>query len=135
MTFRNHTTTVLLLATLTACQPAPAHADVFPESVPAGQSRPGWRPAGSGRMVAAPGLDYDFDPDRGPLLAPRLEDSIWFPSPWGTWGAGTAPLPLPAPNVVSRCRPGPAAVPGPLPLAGIAAAWGWARRLRRRVGQ
>jgi hypothetical protein len=29
---------------------------------------------------------------------------------------------------------GPAAVPGPLPLFGTAAAFGWSRRLRRRIG-
>jgi hypothetical protein len=134
MTFRNHSAVLALLALLTACATEPAHADVFPQRLPGDPARPGWYPPAARHYVPMAGAAYDFDPGRGPLLAPGVEDSIWLPIPYGTWGAGTAPLPLPPPDVVRRCRP-PAAVPGPLPLAGVAAAFGWARRLRRRVGR
>ena len=133
MGIRNHTPALITLALLTTCATEPAHADVFPEQLPSDPARPGWYPPTARPYVFMGGNHYDFDPDTGPLAFPSIQDPYW-PSPFGTWGAGTAPLPLPPPNVVRRCRPVPAAVPGPLPLAGVAAAFGWSRRLRRRVG-
>ena len=126
MTFR------ICTAALLAMLAAPAHADAFFDQLPSDPARTGWRPPDARPYVSLVGNYYDFDPGRGPLLAPHAEDSIRLVGP-GTWGQGTAPLPLPAPDVVTPCRP-PAAVPGPLPIAGAAAAWGWARRLRRKVG-
>lgn len=134
--------TLLSLFSLMVCQPEPAHADAFPDrgSVPADPARPGWRPPATRPNEPAAGAAYDFDPGRGPLLDPPAEDRIWL-NAWGTWGPGTASVPLPPPRVVTPnpCRPPavvpPAAVPGPLPIAGLAVAWRLARRLRRRLGQ
>lgn len=144
MTFRNHTPTLLTLALLTACQPAPAHADAFdPASVPPDPARPGWRPPVARPYVPSGGSHFDYNPESGALPLEDLQDDLWL-SPFGTfgsWGEGTASIPLPPPPVVTRkpCRPVPEPegeiVPGPLPIAGAAAAWGWARRLRRRVGR
>lgn len=120
---------------LTACHPVPAHADVLRDNLPSDPARPGWYPPAARPVTPAAGAAYDFDPDRGPLADPRLEDGIWL-SPFGTWswGAGSDPLPLPPPaDVVRRCRPIPAAVPGPLPLAGLAAAFTYSRKLRQTI--
>jgi hypothetical protein len=129
MTFRNHTPTLLTLAMLTAC--APAHADAFPDSLPSDPARPGWRPPATRPHVPGAGVDYDFDPGRGPLLDAHAEDNLWLVSP-GTWGAGASAVQVSTGPVVTQ-RPC-VGVPVPLPIAGAAAAWGWARRLRRRVG-
>jgi hypothetical protein len=45
---------------------------------------------------------------------------------------GTRPSPCP-PKPPKPPMPVPG-VPGPLPVVGVAAAWGWSRKLRRRVG-
>ncbi len=131
MAIRNRNPTLLTLAALAVCT-TPAHADAFPDSLPSDPARPGWRPPAARALQPATGAAYDFDPGRGPLVDAAIEDAIWFVGP-GAWGAGASAVPLPPPPVVTPCRP-PAAVPGPLPLAGVAATWGWARRLRRRVG-
>jgi hypothetical protein len=127
MTFRNHSTILLLLASLTACYPQPAHADVLLDQLPPDPARPGWYAPVSRSDVPMGGVDYDFDPDRGPLLDAHAEDALWLVTP-GAWGASTAPLPLPAPDLV-RCTP----VPGPLPVLGVGAAYAYSRKLRRRI--
>ena len=132
MTIRNHATMAALIAALIACQPAPAHADAFPGQLPPDPARPGWRPPATRPHQPAAGTAYDFDPGRGPLLDPHAEDRIWL-DPWGSWGPGTAAIPLPDPApVVTPCRP-PAAVPGPLPALGLGAAFAYSRKLRRRI--
>ena len=131
MSIRNHTPALLTLALLTACQPAPANADVL-NNLPARSVRPRWYPPTTWRHLFMGGNHYDFDPDTGPLALPSIQDPYW-PSPYGTWGAGTAPLPLPAPDVMRRCRPVHPAVPGPLPVMGVAAAFAYSRKLRQRI--
>lgn len=117
----------VLVAALTACATEPAHADAF---LPDAATSPGQRPPATGAYFPLAGNHYDFDPGRGPLDSPAIEDAIWL-NGWGTWGQGAAAIPLPTDSAaVKPC----VAVPGPLPIAGVAAAWGWARRLRRRVG-
>ena len=37
-------------------------------------------------------------------------------------------------SIAQQSDPTPSAVPGPLPLFGAAAAFGWSRKLRRRLG-
>jgi hypothetical protein len=122
--------TPLLLA-LAIC--APAHADAFdPDSLPPDPARPGWRPPAPRAYVLGAGVDYDFDPDRGPLLDAHAEDSLWLVTP-GAWGAATGPVSLPPPPVVvpPGCRL--PAVPGPAPLAVAAGAFTFSRELRKRI--
>ena len=118
------------LTTLTV----PASADVFdPASMPSDPARPGWRPT-IGRPSIPNGVDF-VGSNRGS----NVNDAGGGGEPsafdtWGRWQA-TPPSPLPRPVAppVVRCRIPVAGVPGPLPVLGVAAAWGWARRLRRRV--
>ena len=70
-----------------------------------------WAP-GRGSLVTfiVPGIDIPIDDDGEPPYTPP-------------------PRPEP-PSPPDNHQPG---VPGPLPVLGVAAAWGWARRIRRRV--
>jgi hypothetical protein len=114
---------------------APAHADAFdPDSLPPDPARPGWRPPAPRAYVPTTGVDWDFSPDRGPLLDAHAEDRIWTVTP-GAWGAATGPVQIsPGPVVVPPgCRPAPAAVPGPGPLAVAAGAFTFSRKLRKRI--
>ena len=132
MSIRNHIPIAAIAATLAACHPA--HADVLlnPASVPLDPARPGWRPphrnpgipAGAGPAGGNSGGHADAAPDSG---EPSAFDTF------GRW-QGTPPSPLPRPVAppVVKCRP-VSTVPGPLPVLGVAATWGWARRLRRRL--
>ena len=80
-------------------------------------SSPPWAP-GRGALVSfvVPGLDLPPGDDGG-------DGGDHGEPPYN-------PPPHPEPPSPPDHQP---AVPGPLPLAGAAAAWGWARRLRRRV--
>ncbi len=127
MAFRNHT--LLTLAMLTAC--APAHADAFPDQLPSDPARPGWRPSAARAFQPAGGSHFDYDPESGALPLEDLQDDLWTVRP-GTWGAGASAVPLPPPPPVTPCRP-PAAVPGPLPVLGLGAAFAYSRKLRNRI--
>jgi hypothetical protein len=136
MGIRNHMASAAILATLTACQPAPAHADVLldPASVPLDPARPNWRPADS-----RPGFPAGVDP-AGSHRGSHADDAGSSREPsafdvYGRWqGAATGALSSPvASPVVRPCQPVPAAVPGPLPLAGVAAAFAYSRKLRQRI--
>ena len=126
--------TAVVLLIITACHPAPANADVFnPAGVPPDPARPSWRPT-----IGRPGIPANADPAGGnsgghAVASPSGGEPPAFDT-WGRW-QGTPPSPLPRPVAppVVRCRIPVAGVPGPLPVLGVAAAWGWARRLRRRV--
>ena len=113
---------------------APAHADAFdPDSLPPDPARPGWRPPAPRAYVPTTGVDWDFSPDRGPLLDAHAEDAIWLVTP-GAWGAATGPVQVPPPVVAPPgCRPAPAAVPGPAGLLGVGAMFHASRQLRRRT--
>ena len=113
----------------------PVNADVFdPAGVPMDPARPGWRPPHRN-----PGIPANANSTNGNRSS-DVDDAGGGGEPFafdtfGRWQA-TLPSPLPRPMAppVVRCRPLPVAtVPGPLPVLGVAAAWGWARRLRRRV--
>ena len=127
---------VFMAATLliiTACHPAPANADVFdPAGVPPDPARPSWRPT-----IGRPGIPDGADPAGG-YRSSDVDDAggSGEPSAFDTFGRWQATPPSPLPRPVAppmvKCRP-VASVPGPLPVLGVAAAWGWARRLRRRV--
>jgi hypothetical protein len=119
----------LLLLLLTACTPIPAHADA--NNLPPGAPSPGGHPPANRAYISGAGVDYDFDPGRGPLFDARIEDDIWL-DPFGGW-ATTTPLPVLPPPVVTGCRPAPDAVPGPLPLLGLFAAFFYSRKLRQRI--
>lgn len=134
MTYRLCLATAFCTAVLTSCAPPPAYADAYPDrdNMPADPASPGWRPPSGRSVVIMGGHHYDYDPGAGPIPFDRLKDNIWRVTP-GAWGSSTTPLSLPAPNPVKRCRPVPEVVPGPLPLAGAVVAFGWARRIRRRI--
>jgi hypothetical protein len=122
-----------LLFALALC--APAHADALLDQLPPDPARPGWRPPATRAYVPGAGVDYDFDPDRGPLLDAHAEDAIWLVTP-GAWGAATGPVQVPPPVVAPPgCRPAPAAVPGPAGLLTVAGMFTTARQLRRRIKQ
>ena len=127
------TTALLLLLTSTL----PVHADVLPvqpSDMPPDPARPGWRPPHRN-----PGIPDGADPAGG-YRSSDVDDAGGGGEPFafdtfGRWQA-TPPSPLPRPVAppMVKCRPLPVStVPGPLPVLGVAAAWGWARRLRRRV--
>jgi len=103
----------------------PAHADAF---MPSTTATPTGRPPATGGIIPLVGNHYDFDPRRGPLDSPSIEDAIWLVRP-GAWGASTEALPLPTPPVVTPC----VAVPGPAGVLGLGMAFGWARRIRRKA--
>jgi hypothetical protein len=138
MSIRNHTPALLLLATLTACQPAPAHADALldPDSVPADPARPGWRAPAARAYIPTGGRHFDYDPLTGPRTLEELQDDLWLVTP-GTWGASTGQVSLPPPPVVTPpgCRPAPAAVPAPAGLLGVGAMFHASRQLRRRISR
>jgi hypothetical protein len=124
----------LVLLLLTACTPLPAHADAFHQQLPADPARPGWRPPAARPYQPAAGVDYDFNPGRGPLVDAHAEDAIWLVGP-GAWGAPAGPLQVsPGPVVAAPgCRPAPAAVPGPAGVLAVAGMFTTARQLRRRM--
>lgn len=120
MSIRNHTPALLILATLTGCAMVPAHAslEALGHSMPqviTSHAMTTWR--GAPRGWNPPGLD---GPGRG--------GGGGRP---GTNGEGC--------KRGKPCRPEPPiphdlpGAPGPLPVLGAAAAWGWARRLRSRI--
>ena len=125
-----------VITTITAYHLAPANADVFdPASVPMDPARPGWRPPHRN-----PGIPAGADP-AGSNRGSHADDAGGGREPpaffdtFGRW-QGTPPssLPIPMAPPMVRCRPLPVStVPGPLPILGVAAAWGWARRLRARI--
>jgi len=140
MTFRNHTPALLTLALLTACATEPAHADVLlePASVPLDPARPGWRPS-----ISRPGVPAGADPaglHRGGHVdaagSGREPSAI---DTYGRWqGAPAGALPGAMAPWLVTCRPSRPvpeddAVPGPVGLTGVAAAWGYSRKLRQRI--
>ena len=131
MSIRNHTPALLILATLTGCAMAPAHADAMPQGYVPGQA---FDLPITGRLpIAAPSAMTTW---RG---APRGWNPPGLDGPGrgggggrpGTYGKGC--------KRGKPCRPEPPiphdlpGAPGPLPVLGAAAAWGWARRLRSRI--
>jgi hypothetical protein len=111
VTIRNPTPACALIALCTACTPIPAARAYQP----------------------AVGAAFDFEPGRGPLVDAHAEDAIWLVTP-GDWGAATGPVQVPPPVVTPPgCRPAPAAVPGPVPLAVAAGAFTFSRKLRKRI--
>ena len=141
MTIRNHSTILLLLATLTACQTAPAHADVLldPANLPVDPVHPGRRPATfrDGSQPAGPDSGAGR---RGGAADAAADNAPAFWGPFGTWtGAATGPLSSPVAAADVRCRPlaqqalQVASVPGPLPVLGPVAAYVYSRKLRRRI--
>jgi len=123
----------------------------------------GWRPAPSPPPIFDRPLDLprlDPAPWRGSTGAAPLTRWQGTPIGWrppltslGAWrGSGGPPetagkppgtenpnYPRPDPDPRPPGPPGPRPdpgddVPGPLGAGGLAAAWGWARRLRRRIG-
>ena len=124
MTIRNLTLALLVLALCTA-----AHADGLPDRLPSDPARPGWRPPATRPYQPAAGVDYDFDPGRGPLLDAHAEDRLWIVTP-GTWGASTGPVQVSTGPVVARPVP---CVPGPAGLLGAGAMFHASRQLRRRI--
>lgn len=80
-------------------------------------------PGGVYVYVPPPGTSYCMYPiNPGPII---LEYRVIVPR--------LDTLPLDAVTVWVDLQPGQAPVPAPLPLAGGVAAWGWARRIRRRI--
>jgi hypothetical protein len=142
MTIRIHTPALLLLATLTACYPQPAPADVLPlkpSSMPVDPVHPGRRPATfrDGSIPAGPDSGAGR---RGGAADAATDNAPAFWGPFGTWtGAATGPLPRPVAAADVRCRlPAQralqvASVPGPLPVLGVGAAYVYSRKLRRRI--
>jgi len=159
VTFRNHITTLLSLATLTGCAMAPAHADAWhpdaavvgaiTEQLPPGDLL-GYRPAPS--VVA----DWPMDPPMpvptaGPTLLAswRGAPAGWNPPGLSAAGGGGRPdtdgdgrgascergnasfCPRP-PDPPTPPRPEPA-VPGPVGLLGVGAMFTTARKLRQRI--
>lgn len=131
-----------------------------PVSTGAGMEHQGGRgglpPVGSPalRGGVAPGLIYDSPvTGRGRIAGPALlvawrgAPNGWSPpaTALSRWDGTPPPLPGLPPGMhrpVQPDRPSKPvlppddvpSVPGPLPVLGAAAAWGWARKLRRRVG-
>jgi hypothetical protein len=164
MDFRNHSSALLILATVTACAMAPAHADVLPPSAAVVGAITERLPAGDflGYRPASVVTDWPMDPPlRVPTAGPTLLASWrgapagWNPPGLSAAGGGGRPdtdgdgrgascergnasfcpdrhEPPEPPTPIDPDRPQPG-VPGPLPVLGLGAAWGWARRLRRSV--
>jgi hypothetical protein len=141
MTFRNPTPALLLLATLTACYPQPAQADVLldPANLPVDPVHPGRRPATfrDGSQPAGPDSGVGR---RGGAADAAADHAPPFWGPFGTWsGQATGPLSSPVAAADVRCRlPDQRAsqvdsVPGPLPVLGPVAAYVYSRKLRRRI--
>lgn len=130
-------TATLCALALAYCAPQPSYADALLDrgNMPADPVNPGRRIPAPVGYVPMGGNHYDFDPDRGRIFAPHIEDKLWLFTPGG-WGASTSTLSVLPPVVVTdRCRPPVADVPGPLPIMGLAAAWRGSRRLRRMVNR
>lgn len=123
-----------LLLSLTACSIQPATADVAPDptNLPRNSLNTERRTNSPRPDFSITSNHYDFDPNRGPIFDPRIEDNLWYITP-GAWGASTEPLPLPAPYVLKLCVANPSSVPGPLPLLGLGTAFIYSRKLRRRI--
>jgi hypothetical protein len=114
---------------------APAHADAFdPDKLPPDPARPGWRPPAARAYVPIGGSHFDYDPAAGARTLEELQDDLWLNS-LGTWGEGTAQVPLPQVVVPPGCRPAPAAVPGPAGLLGVGAMFHASRQLRRKISR
>jgi hypothetical protein len=142
MTIRNHSTILLLLASLTACYPQPAQADVLPlkpSAMPVDPVNPDRRPATfrDGSIPAGP----DFGAGRrGGAADAAADNAPAFWGPFGTWtGVATGPLQSPVAAADVRCKPPVqqalpvASVPGPLPVLGVGVMFRVSRSLRRRI--
>ena len=148
MSIRNHITAAAVIGTLSGCGVAPAHADAMP---------PGYV---SSQVIAGLSINSPADPRPWPapsaLMSWRGAPASWNPQGLdapgngrgGGGGGGTSDTdgdgrgascergnasfcPRPEPPTPHNDPPG---VPGPAGALGAAATWGWARRLRRRVG-
>jgi hypothetical protein len=144
MSIRNHITTAAIIGTLSGCAMAPAHADAMP---------PGYV---SSQVIA--GLSIDFPADTRPWPAPsalmswRGAPVSWNPqgldAPGNGRGGGGGTSDTDGDGRGASCERGnasfcpnpeppiphdPPGVPGPLPVLGSAAAWGYSRKLRRRI--
>jgi hypothetical protein len=131
--------TLALLLALTACHPAPAHADVLPDpaNLPLDPARPGWRPTIRGGYVV-PGGDPRAAGGGIPDAAPGGDAPSRFWGPFGIWDgttAGPPSSPLEAQVVSCGPPPAPAAVPGPAGVLAVAGMFTTARTLRRRISR
>ena len=141
MTIRNHIPCLLALATLTACQPPPAYADVLldPANLPVDPVHPGRRPATFRDGSQPVGPDSGAG-RRGGAADAAADNAPAFWGPFGTWtGAATGPLSSPVAAADVRCRPLAQqasqvdSVPGPLPVLGVGVVYAYSRKLRRRI--
>jgi hypothetical protein len=144
MSIRNHITTAAVIGTLSGCGVAPAHADAMPPGFVPGYALSEFDSPVSGyQPVAAPSV----------LMSWRGAPASWNPqgldAPGNGRGGGGGTSDTDGDGRGASCERGnasfcpkpeppiphdPPGVPGPLPVLGAAATWGWARRLRCRVG-
>jgi len=158
VTFRNHITALLALATLSGCAMAPAHADAWhPDAAVVGAITERLPPGDNlGYLPASIVTDWPMDPPMpvptaGPTLLAswRGAPAGWNPPGLSAAGGGGRPdtdgdgrgascergnasfCPRP-PDPPTPPRPEPA-VPGPVGLLGVGAMFTTARKLRQRI--
>jgi hypothetical protein len=146
MSIRNHITTAAVIGTLSGCGVAPAHADAMP---------PGFMPRQASSEFDSPVSGYQPVAAPSVLMSWRGSPADWNPpglngpGRGGNAGGGGGTADTNGDGRGASCEQGnasfcpnpeppiphdPPGVPGPAGALGAAVTWGWARRLRRRVG-
>jgi hypothetical protein len=161
MTFRTPTTVCVLIATLSGCAMAPAHADAWqPDAVTPNElqtsAKLGLPPGDNLGYEPAPSVvtDWPMDPPMpvpaaGPTLLASWRGAPAGWSPPGLYGPGRGDAAggggrpdtdgdgrgasCERGNASFCPRPPEPAVPGPLPLLGLGAAFAYSRKLRQRI--